>query len=94
MQIKLITVTAVLLVADIFHALPLGDPWFDLLIIYLFLKILVSGMPEPTIKSSDSYVWMYRSLHMLALIPTRYFANKSFWHTFEDKDAPIFPRDD
>jgi len=85
-QIKLAVATLVLFAGEAFGALPIHNPWFDILITYVLFKIMVSGMPEPTEKSSDGYVWAYRSMHMLALIPTRYFANKSFWHIFEDED--------
>jgi hypothetical protein len=92
----LVVTAGVLAVIDLFHTLPIQDPWFDLVVFYVFLKILVSGMPEPTIKSSDGYIWMYRSLHMMAMIPSRYFINKSFWHIFEDRESrsPVFREPD
>ena len=92
MHIKLMVAALAMMVASVFGDLPVHDPWFDMLIFYLIFKIITGGMPEPTDKSSDGYVWAYRSFHMLALIPTRYFANKSFWHAFEDKGERLNPR--
>lgn len=83
-----------MIVAAAFGDLPVHDPWFDILMIYLLFKILTGGMPEPTEKSTDGYIWAFRSFHMLALIPTRYFANKSFWHAFEDEEERLKPRHD
>lgn len=66
-----------------FMGLPVGDPWFDVLVIYIlwqaFLRSIVNGMPEPEEHSSPWYIWAYRSLHSVARIGTVYFAHKRMW---------------
>jgi hypothetical protein len=66
-----------------FIGLPVSNPWFDVVILLVFggswFRACVNGMPEPTLASSDWYVWAYRSLHSLAGISTAYAAHKLLW---------------
>lgn len=75
-------VTAALLTAE-FLGLPIQDPWFDVLVVYIIgrwaLTSLVNGMPEPEATSSPWYIWCYRTMHSLAHISTAYFSHKNMW---------------
>lgn len=66
-----------------FMGLPTNDPWFDVLILYLFGRwvflSIVNGMPEPNDASSDWYIWSYRTMHSMAHVATAYFTHKSLW---------------
>ncbi len=66
-----------------FIGLPVKDPWFDVVLLLVFggnwFRSMVNGMPEPTLESSDWYVWAYRSLHQLAGISTVYSAHRLLW---------------
>lgn len=42
-------------------------------------------MPEPHPGSSDWYIWIYRTMHLLFHMSTTYFTHKSFWEAFQAK---------
>ncbi len=73
---------AVFLAAD-FMGLPVQDPWFDFLVVYIVsrwaMASIVNGMPEPEYESSLWYIWCYRTMHSLAHISTAYFSHKNMW---------------
>lgn len=55
---------------------PVHDPWFWIFVLWWFFSCIASGMPEPTSQNSDTYLWAYRSMHLMAASGTSYFRNK------------------
>ena len=59
--------------------LPVQNPWFDISILLWVFSAVTGGMPEPDIKSSFGYIWMYRTFHLLSATGTAYFIHKNKW---------------
>lgn len=91
MYFKVITLGAIIAAGFAFADVPVHDPWFWVtiyLLVYRNLVVsLIEGMPEPTDKSSDSYVWTYRSLHTMDRRFSPYRLHKTFWPLFENKKS-------
>ena len=85
----------ILAAGSLFSQIPVHDFWFWATLYLLayrnFIGSTIEGMPEPTEKSSDGYVWAYRALHAMDRRYSPYRLPKSFWKIFEyrerDKDA-------
>ena len=78
--VKGIVVTSVvwmLTVAQGASLVPIQDPWFRIFVLWWFFSCVTSGMPEPTEKNSDTYLWCYRSMHLMVASGTSYFRNNA-----------------
>jgi hypothetical protein len=77
------SVSIPVLAAAGFMGLPVDNPWFDVLVAYVFgqwaLRSTVNGMPEPEEDSSLWYIWCYRTMHSMAHISTAYFSHRNMW---------------
>jgi hypothetical protein len=69
--------------------LPFNDPWFDISVALWVFSAITGGMPEPNEKSSFSYIWLYRTLHLLSATGTAYFIHPNKWKDISGpKDEP------
>lgn len=66
---------------------PLNDPWFVVFIVWNLFSAVTSGMPEPDEDSSFSYIWLFRSCHILSAQGTAYFIHKKRWKDISGKDT-------
>jgi hypothetical protein len=87
---KGVALAMVVVVGTLLGDLPIHDFWFWTTVYLLayrnFIVSLIGGMPEPSDKSTDTYIWIFRSLHTMERRITPYRLHRSFWKLFEHED--------
>ena len=88
--VKIALVGAAVTSGALLLGMPIHDPWFDY-VLFIVGSAVVAGMPEPDTDLSGgkfTYLWFYRTAHLLVASATAYFIHKSKWGDIRGHDSP------
>lgn len=71
------------------ESIPYHNPWFWIFVGWKLFSAATAGLVEPDENSSNKYIWLYRTCHILTDNGTAYFSHKGLWGIISGESCTV-----